>query len=190
MSMLDSKVAAGGQDVAGRTGHGPGPYDPLPKGIKAIKFTQTRGRNAGQAGVGAMRVRAIVRARPHPADKEGMKPTAVQYPQALTIAITDLARASARHGVTAYALSLTLAAFALLGAVFYKEITHTFGRSVMGVRAVTLWEVLFLAGAVVWLAAVALGLFTLPQKGRVRTFGFYSLAINVAVALLAACTLL
>ena len=119
-----------------------------------------------------------------------MKPTSVQYPQALTIAISDLARASSRHGVTAYALSLTLAGLSLLGAIFHKEITHTFGRDFFGVRAVILWEGVFLVGAVVWLAAVALGLMTLPQKGRVRTFGVYSIAVNLAVALLAACTVL
>ena len=118
-----------------------------------------------------------------------MKPTVVQFPQTLTVAVSELARASGRQGVTAYGLSLVLAAVALVGSVFYKEITHTFGRYVMGVRAVTLWEGLLVVAAFLWLTSLALGVLSVPQKGRMRKFGAYSNAINLAAALLVVCTL-
>lgn len=119
-----------------------------------------------------------------------MKPIAVQFPQPLTIAVSELARVSARHGVMAYATSLVLAALSLAGSFFYRDITHTFGREMAGIRAMTLWEGAFLVAAIAWLVAVALGLMCLPQKGRARTFGVYSIAINLAAATLAACTLI
>ena len=118
-----------------------------------------------------------------------MKSTVVQFPQTLTVAVSELARASGRQGVTAYGLSLALAAVALAASFFYKEITHTFGRYVMGVRAVTLWESLLVVAAFLWLTSIALGLMSLPQKGRMRKFGAYSIAINLAAALLIVCTL-
>ncbi len=124
------------------------------------------------------------------ADKEGMKPTAVQYPHPLTAAASELARVSARHGVTAYAVSLCLAAAALLGSAFYKEITHTFGRELLGVRMSSLWEAAFFATALVWLATMSLGMLCVPQRGRARTLGVSTLGVSLAAALLAACTLL
>jgi hypothetical protein len=120
-----------------------------------------------------------------------MKPTAVQYPHSsLNVAVSELAEASARHGVTAYALSLVVAGVTFFGSAFYKEITHTFGRDLFGLRVGTIWQAAFLIAAVGWLAAVALGLMCLPQRGRARTFGITSLGINFAAALLVACTLL
>jgi hypothetical protein len=113
-----------------------------------------------------------------------MKPTAVQFSQALTVAISEYTRASGRQGATAYGLSLVLAALALAGSIFYKEITYTFGRHVMGVRAVTLWEGLVLVAAFLWLTSMALGLLCVPQKGRMRKLGAYSIAINLATAML------
>ena len=118
-----------------------------------------------------------------------MKSTVVQFPQTLTFAASEFARASGRQGVTAYGLSLVLAAVALAGSFFYKEITHTFGRYVLGVRAVTLWEGVLIVTAFLWLTSIALGLTSLPQKGRMRKFGSYSIAINLAAALLVVCTL-
>ena len=119
-----------------------------------------------------------------------MKPTAVQYPHSLTMAVSEFARASARHGVTAYTLSLLLAGVTFVGSVFYKEITHTFGRELLGVRVLTLWEGLFLLAGVAWLAAMVLAVMCLPQRGRARTFGISSIGMNLAAALLVACTLL
>ena len=118
-----------------------------------------------------------------------MKPTVVQFPQTLTVAVSELARASGRQGVTAYGLSLVLAAAALVSSVFYKEITHTFGREVMGVRAVTLWEGLLVVAAFVWLTSLTLGVLSVSQKGRMRKLGAYSIAINLAAALLVVSTL-
>ncbi len=127
---------------------------------------------------------------PDSADKEGMKSTAVQYSQPLTVAVSELARVSARHGVTAYALSLLLAAVTLLGSAFHAEIVQTFQRQLLGVRVATLWEAAFVVAALVWFAATLVGLLCLPQKGRVRSFGASSVGINLAAALLVACTLL
>ena len=124
------------------------------------------------------------------ADNKGMKPTAVQYPHSLNMALSELARVSSRHGVTAYTLSLLLAGVTFVGSVFYKEITHTFGRELFGVRALTLWEGAFFLAALAWLAAMVLAVMCLPQRGRARTFGVSSLGINLAAALLVACTLL
>ena len=124
------------------------------------------------------------------ADNEGMKPTAVQYPHSLNAAVSELARVSARHGVTAYTLSLLVAAVTFVGSVFYKEITHTFGRELLGVRVLTLWEGAFLLAGLAWLTAMVLALMCLPQRGRARTFGISSIGINLAAALLTACTLL
>lgn len=119
-----------------------------------------------------------------------MKTTAVQYPQPLTAAFSELARASARHGATAYALSLVLAGVTLLGSGFYKEITRTFGQHLLGMRAVTLWEAGFALCALVWLATTALGLLCIQQKGQTRKLGLASIGINIAAALLVACTVL
>ena len=124
------------------------------------------------------------------ADNEGMKPTAVQYPHSLNVAVSEFARAATRHGVTAYTLSLLLAAATFFGSVFYKEITHTFARELFGVRVLTLWEALFLLAALAWLTAMVLAVMCLPQRGRARTFGVSSIGINLAAALLVACTLL
>jgi hypothetical protein len=124
------------------------------------------------------------------ADNKGMKPTAVQYPHSLNVAVSELARASARHGVTAYTLSLVLAAATFVGSVFYKEIRYTFARELFGVPVLTLWEALFLVAALAWLAAMVLAVLCLPQRGRARTFGLSSLGINLAAALLVACTVL
>src|SRR5688572_21958271 len=99
-----------------------------------------------------------------------MKPTVVQYPQSLSFALSDLARASVRHGRTAYALSLVLALTTLLGSVFYKEIAATFGYQMMGVRALAIWQGVFLIAVMLWLGALALGLLCMPQKGRIRRF--------------------
>ena len=118
-----------------------------------------------------------------------MKSTAVQYSNPLTVAVAEIARVSARHGVTAYATSLFLAFTALLGSFFYSDIARTFGRQLLGVHVLTLWEAGFLVGAIVWLAATMLGLLCVPQRGRVRTFGVSTLGINTAIAILAACTL-
>src|SRR5687767_3041121 len=115
-----------------------------------------------------------------------MKPTAVRYPQSLTTFVTlDFARASTWHGAVGYALSMGLAAVALAGSFFHREITDTFGRELFGVRAVTCWQALLLVAALVWVTAMGLGVFCLPQKGRTRTFGAYSLGISVAAGLLA-----
>ena len=119
-----------------------------------------------------------------------MKPTAVQYPHSLNVAVSEFARASVRHGATAYTLSLALAAVTFAGSVFYKEISHTFAREVFGVRALMLWEGAFLVAALAWLAAMVLALMCLPQRGRARTFGVSSIGINLAAALLVACTFL
>jgi hypothetical protein len=119
-----------------------------------------------------------------------MKPTAVQYPHTLNDAVSELADASARHGATAYTLSLALAAVAFFGSAFYKEISHTFGRELFGLRVLAIWESLFLIAAVLWFAAMVLSLMCLPQRGRTRSFGVSSLGINLAAALLMACTLL
>ena len=124
------------------------------------------------------------------ADNIGMKPTAVQYPHSLNAAVSEFARTATRHGVTAYTLSLLLAAVTFVGSVFYKEITHTFARELFGVRMLTLWEGLFFIAAVAWLAAMVLAVMCLPQGGRPRTFGVSSIGINLAAALLVACTLL
>ena len=124
------------------------------------------------------------------ADEYGMKSTVVQFSQSLTVAASEMPRASGRQGVTAYVRSLALAVVALTGSIFYKEITYTFGREVIGVRAVTLWQVLLLLVALVWLTSIALGVLSVLQKGPMRKFGGYSIAVNLAAALLAICTLL
>jgi hypothetical protein len=119
-----------------------------------------------------------------------MKPTAVQFPQSLTIVWTDFARPTAKHGAVAYALSLILAVAVLAGSVFYREIADTFGRELGGVRVATLWQLSLYVAGLVWLGALGLGLVCLSQKGRARTLGAYSIAVNIAAALLVACTVI
>ena len=118
-----------------------------------------------------------------------MKSPAVQYPSTLSIALADLARGSSRYGGTAYLLSLAVAGVTLAGSVFYKEISATFAADVLGVRGGTLWEGAFAVAVLAWLTAMALALMCLPQKGRPRTFGVSSIGMNLAAALLMACTL-
>ena len=155
-----------------------------------LKSSHSAGQMPPARAGGRIRNQAVVRAAPVLADNEGMKPIAVQYPHSLNVAVSELARASARHGVTAYTLSLLLAALTFFGSVFYKEITHTFARELFGVRMLTLWEGLALLAAVGWLAAMVLAVMCLPQAGRSRTFGVSSIGINLAAALLVACTVL
>ncbi len=131
----------------------------------------------------------MVSGRPGWVDDEGMKSTAVRYPTTLTIAVADLARGSARYGRAAYGLSLVLAGVAFAGSVFYKEIRQTFRADVYGVNAGTLWEGVFGVFVLIWMAAMLLAALCLPQKGRARTLGVSSIAINLAAALLVACTL-
>jgi hypothetical protein len=125
-----------------------------------------------------------------------MKPSptsaAVQYPQPLTLALSDFARraTAARNGPTAYALSLLLAAVTLAGSMFYKDITHSFTAHLMGVSVSTLWHAAFYATTGLWLTGTLLALLCAAQKGRTRTFGVYSIAMNIAAATLAACTML
>ena len=126
---------------------------------------------------------------PVSADKEGMKPTAVQYPSSFAIALSELTRVSARLGATAYTLSMLIAGGTLVGSVFYKEISQTFGRYVLGVRAVTLWEAGLVMGIVLWLASTMMGLVCVAHKDRTRRLGLSSLGINLAAALLVVCTL-
>jgi hypothetical protein len=119
-----------------------------------------------------------------------MKPTtAVRYTPSMTFAFPDLARASSRHGRVAYLLSLAVAGATFGGSVFYKEISQTFGGDVLGVRALTLWEGAFALAALAWLVAMGLGLLCVAQKGRPRTFGLSSIAMNLAAALLVVCTM-
>lgn len=119
-----------------------------------------------------------------------MKTTAVQFPQPFSVAVSEIARVSAKHGSTAYALSMICAAAAFLASVFYKEITHTFGYSYFGVRVSTVWHAVFFAGFFAWCAATVLALLCLPQRGRTRTYGMSSLGINFAAAVLLAVTML
>jgi hypothetical protein len=123
-------------------------------------------------------------------DKQGMKPTAVQYSNPFAVIVSELARISARHGVTAYALSLMVAFAALLASVFHQEIARSFGREVLGVRVVTIWEAAFVVGVLVWAAATVLGTLCVPQKGRTRSFGISTVGINVAAAIFVACTMI
>src|SRR5688572_2820905 len=97
-----------------------------------------------------------------------MKPTAVQYPSSLSIAVSELGRLSGRLGATAYTLSMLIAGVTLVGSVFYKEIAQTFGRYVLGVRAVTLWEAALVLGIVLWLASTVMGLLCVAHKDRTR----------------------
>jgi hypothetical protein len=115
---------------------------------------------------------------------------AVQYPQPLTIAVSDFARVSPRHGVTAYVSSIALALLTLAGSSFFKEIRRTFGQHVLGVRAQAMWEAAFCVLAVAWLASLVIGVLCLSHKGRVRSLGRYSIAINVSSALLVLCTMM
>lgn len=115
--------------------------------------------------------------------------TVVRYTPSLTFALPQLARGSSRHGRAAYLLSLAVAGLVLVGSVFYQDITETFGADVFGVRALTLWEAAFAVAALAWLAAITLGVMCLPQRGRPRTFGLSSIGMNLAAALLVACTL-
>lgn len=115
--------------------------------------------------------------------------TAVRFTPFLMFALPQLARGSSRHGRAAYLLSLAVAGLVLAGSVFYQDISETFGADVFGVRALTLWEGAFAVAALVWLAAMALGVMCLPQRGRPRTFGLSSIGMNLAAALLVACTL-
>ena len=118
-----------------------------------------------------------------------MKPSAVRYHPTLTFALPELARGSSRYGKAAYLLSLLIAGVTFAGAVFYKEISRTFGTHVFGMRASTLWEGAFAIAALAWLIAMGLGFWCLSQKGRQRTFGVASIGMNLAAALLVACTL-
>jgi hypothetical protein len=116
--------------------------------------------------------------------------TAVQYPQSLTVAVSDFARVSPRQGVHAYVSSIVLALLTLGGSAFFKEIRRTFGQQLLGVRALVLWEAAFCVLAVAWLASLVLGLMCLSRPGRVRTLGAYAIAINIASALLVICTMM
>lgn len=119
-----------------------------------------------------------------------MKPTAaVRYPTTFPIALPSFPRGFSRFGQTAYMLSLAIAGMALVGSVFYKEISRTFTAEVFGFRAVTLWETGFGVAVLAWLVAMTLSALCLPQKGRPRTFGVTSIGMNLAAALLVACTL-
>ena len=118
-----------------------------------------------------------------------MKPTAVQYPSSLSLAISSLTRLSARLGATAYTLSMLIAAVTLVGSVFFKEITQTFGRYVLGMRAGTLWEAALVLCIVLWLTSTVFGFICVAHKGRTRRLGLSSLGINLAAALLVVCTL-
>jgi hypothetical protein len=124
------------------------------------------------------------------ADNNGMKSTAVQFPQPFSVAVSEIARVSAKHGSTAYALSLICAGAAFFASVFYKEISHTFGYSAFGVRAATVWHAVFFAGFFAWVAATLLALLCLPQRGRTRTYALSSLGMNFAAAVLLAVTML
>jgi hypothetical protein len=115
---------------------------------------------------------------------------AVQYPQPLTVAVSDFARVSPRQGVHVYVSSLALALVTLVGSSFFKEIRRTFGQQFFGVSALTLWEAAFCVVAVAWLGSLVLGVTCLSRSGRVRTLGAYSIAINIASALLAICTMM
>ena len=113
---------------------------------------------------------------------------AVHYPQPLTVTVSDFARVSPRHGVSAYVSSISLALLTLAGSSFFKEIRGTFGQHVLGVRALTIWEAAFCVLAVAWLASVVLGVSCMSHKGRTRSLGAYSIAINIASVLLVVCT--
>jgi hypothetical protein len=114
---------------------------------------------------------------------------AVQYPQPLTVAVSDFARVSPRHGVSAYVSSVALALLTLVGSSFFKEIRGTFGQHVFGVRALVFWEAAFCVLAVAWLASFVLGVLCLSHKGRVRSLGAYAVAINISSVLLVVCTM-
>ena len=120
--------------------------------------------------------------------KSSVVAAAVHYPQPLSVAVSDFARVSPRHGVSAYVSSIALALLTLVGSTFFKEIGRTFGHPVLGVRAVFYWEAAFCVLAVAWLASLALGVLCLSHKGRLRSLGAYSIAINIASALLVVCT--
>jgi hypothetical protein len=115
---------------------------------------------------------------------------AVHYPQPLTVAVSDFARVSPRHGVSAYVSSVALALLTLAGSSFFKEIRRTFAQHFFGVRAQSLWEAAFCVLAVAWLASLVVGMLCLSHKGRVRSLGAYSIAINIASALLVVCTMM
>jgi hypothetical protein len=115
---------------------------------------------------------------------------AVHYPHPLTVSVSDFARVSPRHGVSAYVSSTALALLALVGSTFFKEIRRTFGQHVLGVHALVLWEAAFCVLAVAWLASLVLGVLCLSHKGRVRSLGAYSIAINISSALLVVCTMM
>jgi hypothetical protein len=142
------------------------------------------------AGVRAGRLQHFVGKSADLADKQGMKTSAVSYPQSLAVAVSEATRVSPRHGVTAYGLSLFLAAAALLTSVFFKEITHTYTQHFMGLPASVVWRGAFFTGALLWVISSVLAGACVPQKGLTRRFGVCSIGINLAAALLAACTLL
>jgi hypothetical protein len=114
---------------------------------------------------------------------------AVQYPHSLSVGVSDFARVSPRHGVSAYASSVALALLTLLGSSFFKEIRRTFGQHFFGVQAQSLWEAAFCVLAVAWLASLALGIRCMSAKGRTRSLGAYSIAINISSTLLVVCTM-
>ena len=163
---------------------------PWPRGLRSLQFTQTREAMPLVRGTEWDGSKAVVRTAAVSADKCGMKPTAVQYPHPLPMPFAEFARATTRHGFAAYALSLAVAAAALAASVFFREISDTFGRELMGVRAIMLWEAALLVVALVWLTGTGLALFCLPQKGRPRALGAWSIGINAAAALLVVVTLL
>jgi hypothetical protein len=121
---------------------------------------------------------------------ESIAAAAVQYPPPLTVSVPALGRVSPRHAVTAYVTSVALALVTLAGSSFFKEIRRTFGHHVLGMHALALWEATFVVLAMAWLAAVVVGALCLSHKGRTRSLGAYSIAINISSALLVLCTIL
>jgi hypothetical protein len=115
---------------------------------------------------------------------------AVQYPHSLTVGVSDFARVSPRHGLSAYVSSVALALMALAGSSFFKEVRRTFEHHVFGVKALFWWEAAFCVLAVAWFASLVLGVLCLSHKARVRSLGAYSIAINIASALLVICTMM
>jgi formate hydrogenlyase subunit 3/multisubunit Na+/H+ antiporter MnhD subunit len=115
---------------------------------------------------------------------------AVRYPQPLSIVVSDFARVSPRHGVAAYGSSVVLALVTLVGSSFFRELRRTFGQHVFGVRVLAVWETAFCVLAVAWLASIVVGVLCLSHRGRTRSLGAYSVAINISTALLVLCTML
>lgn len=123
-------------------------------------------------------------------DTDGMKPIAVQFPPPLSVAPAEWTRASARYAPAAYLTSLALAGVTLVGSVFHREISGTFGSHVLGLRTAMLWEGAVAVVALGWFAATILGLLCLPLGGRPRAFGMSSVGMNLAAALLVASTVM